>query len=177
VKALKVNFVVRRPMGVWPWALVILMLSAFAALQGWRAWGDQARVRMLQREQVSLTQQLEAVVAVKRGAIERRNMLPAYAADAAAVAKLAAFPLDRVLSSLEAAQVQGVKVVSVETSASEATARVELEFTDHTALLNYLEVINAGEPTPRWVLLQAQINVVGGTENVGMIVSKWVVSK
>jgi hypothetical protein len=173
MKALKADFAVRRPIGAWPWAVAISVLSLLTAYQGWRAWGPQARVRVLQEEHESLKRKMDVVSQARRDAIARSNVIPAYAADAAAVAKMAGFPLDRVLQSLESAQVQSVKVTGLEISASEGSVRTELEFADHAALLGYIEALNAGEPRARWVLLQTQIGSAAGAGNVGVIVSHW----
>lgn len=173
MKALKADFAFRRPIGAWPWVVLILMLGAFTAYQGWHAWTQQAHVRALQQERASLAQQLDLANQAHRDASARLSIRPAYATDAAAVAKTAGFPLDRVLSSIESVQVPGVKVTSLEISASEGTVHAELEFADHTALLGYLEEINAGEPTRRWMLLQAQIASSAGASSVGTIVSSW----
>jgi len=173
MKALKVDFAIKRPIGAWPWVLLILALGSFAAYQGSRAGVQQPRVLALQEERASLTQQLDRASQARRDGVARSNVVPVYASDAAAVAKVAGFPVDRVLLSLESAQVQGVKVTGLEISASEGSARVELEFADHTALLAYLEAINAGEPKPRWVLLQAQVGAVAGVGSTGVIVSNW----
>lgn len=173
MKALKADFALKRPIGAWPWVLLLMVLGSFAAHQGLRAWGQQPQVLALQRERASLMQQLDRAGQVRRDAVARSSVIPVYASDAAAVAKVAAFPLDRVLLSLESAQVQGVKVTSLEISATDSTARAELEFADHAALLGYLEAVNAGEPTPRWALLQAQIAPAPGAGNSGVIVSSW----
>lgn len=173
MKALKADFALKRPIGAWPWVLLILVLGSFAAYQGWRAWAQQTRVLVLQKEHASLTQQLDLASQARRDAVARSSVIPIYASDAAAVAKVAAFPVDRVLLSLESAQVQGMKVTGLEVSASEGRARAELEFADHATLLAYLEAINAGEPKPRWVLLQAQSTAAAGAGSTGAIVSNW----
>jgi len=173
MKALKADFARKRPIGAWPWVLLILVLGSVVAYQGWRAWAQQTRVLALQQERAGLTQQLDLASQARRDAVARSSVIPVYASDAAAVAKVAGFALDRVLLSLESAQVQGVKVSGLEISATEGTARAELEFADHTTLLAYLGAINAGEPKPRWILLQAQVASAAGIGNTGTIVSSW----
>jgi hypothetical protein len=174
MKALKIEFAARRPVPRWLWAVATLAFGALALHQGWQAWALQERVAALRSQADALaTEQAERSAQARRETAGRVRVEPAYARDAAAVAKIAGFPLDRVLVSLESAQVLGVKLTSLEVSAVESTARAELEFADHTALLNYLEAINAGEPQPRWALLQAQMALAPGGANVASIVSRW----
>ena len=81
---------------------------------------------------------------------------PAYARDALAVARTAAFPLQPVLRSLETVAVEGVRVSAIELNATRGGADVTLEFDDYKALLAYLELLNEGEATPRWSLVRAE---------------------
>jgi hypothetical protein len=174
MRALKVEFAARKPVPQWLWVVATLAFGALALHQGWQAWALQERVTALRGEADALaTEQVERSTQARRETAGRVRVEPAYARDAAAIAKIARFPLDRVLVSLESAQVQGVKVTSLELSAVEATARAELEFADHAALLNYLEAINAGEPQPRWALMRAQMAPSPGGPNVASISSSW----
>lgn len=172
MRALKVEFSVKRPVSAGLWAALILALVAFAVDQGWRAWVLQQRLHVLRAESAVLTQQIEQLAQARRDAAARAQAAPPYAQDAAAVAKIAGFPLDQVLASLESAQVLGVKVTELDVSAVDGMVRAELEFSDHPALLNYLEAINAGEPKPRWTLLQAQLGAASGG-NWASITSSW----
>ena len=177
MKLLHADFAVRRSMGAWPWVLLALLLSVFAGYQGWRAWNQQISVSALQKEQESLRQQVDLASQAQRETFSRLSAKPAYAADAAAIAKMASFPLARVLSAMESARVEGVRLTGLEISASEGSVRAELEFAEHSALLNYLEAINAGEPAPRWLLLQAQISPTAPASNLGVIVSTWILGR
>jgi hypothetical protein len=173
MRALKVEFVARKPTRGWIWTGLSLALCVFAADQGWRARVLQQQVQALRAEAEVLAQKNDRARQASSVAAARSAVEPAYAKDAAAVAKIAGFPLDRVLASLESAQVIGVKVSGLEVSAGEATARAELEFSDHPSLLNYLEAINAGEPKPRWVLQRAQIAHATSGSNTATIISNW----
>jgi hypothetical protein len=173
MKALKADFVLKRPVGAWPWLLLALALAVFGGYQGRQAWAQHARIGVLQDESTSITRRLELAREGRRDAVALQSIRPPYAADAAVVAKMAAFPLAQILSSIESAQVPGVRVVGLEVSSSDGTVRADLEFADHAALLGYLESINAGEPQPRWVLLQAQIASAGAVGNLAAITSKW----
>jgi hypothetical protein len=173
MKALNADFVLKRPIGALPWGLLALLVVVFGGYQGRQAWAQHARIGVLQDESASILHKLELAKQGRRDAVALQSIRPLYVADAAVVAKMAAFPLAQILSSIESAQVPEVKVVGLEVSASEGTARADLEFADHAALLSYLEAINAGEPQPRWVLLQAQIASTGAVANLAAITSKW----
>lgn len=69
----------------------------------------------------------------------------------------------QVLTALEATALVGVTPMSVEMAASDGVARVEVSFTDHARLLEYLEALNAGQGDLRWVLVQAQTQPAGGS--------------
>lgn len=176
MKALRADFAVRRPIGVWPWLALILAMSGFAAYQGWLGWVQMNRISALKIEQATLSQELDLAEQSQQQAGEKRKMTPPYAADAAAILKIASFPLNRVLASLESAQVLGVKITGLEALPLEGTVRVELEFTDHASLLSYIEAINAGEPTPHWVLVQAQVSQGVPASNSATLMSSWTVT-
>lgn len=60
------------------------------------------------------------------------------------------------LVALESIEIVGVTPVSIEVSPSERSIRLEVEFADYSTLLKYVDGLNAGENSPRWVLVQAQ---------------------
>jgi hypothetical protein len=88
------------------------------------------------------------------------------------MAKIAGFPLNRVLASLEATRVQGVKLTTLRVSATDGDVEGELEFSDQEALTRYVEDINAGETKRRWWLMQAQMDS-GGGKGIASIASHW----
>src|SRR5436190_1310152 len=104
MRALKVEFAARRPLPWWLWAGTILILGALAVQQGRQAWRLQERLHGLRREGATLTQQLERSEQARREAASRLLIEPAYLRDAAQIAQIAGFPLDRLLASLESAQ-------------------------------------------------------------------------
>ncbi len=84
---------------------------------------------------------------------------------AAAIAKLAAFPIDRVL------RVPGVNLTALDIPAAEGSVRVELVYTANDALMSYMDKINAGEPKARWQLPQAK-TALGGVTSAASIASQ-----
>ncbi len=173
MKRLKVEFARPHETAWWLPAGLCAALLLAAARQGEEAWSTHKRAAVVEREAAALTVQLEAAMQAQRGAMESLARLPLYANDAAALAKMASFPVDRVFTALESTQVEGVKLTAIEITAHDGEVRVNLEFAEYAMLLRYLEEINAGEPTPRWALLQAQITQYATIPNSGVIVSRW----
>lgn len=161
MRALPVNLVNPRPWRTWAGALVFVAATAVAAAQGWRAWQAYMATRNLQRQSQQQAphtdQSATAPVAIDSTTIE-----PAYAADAAAVAKLASFDVAGVLANIEAAKVLGVRVVSIEIAAAEATTRIEIESPDHQAAVQYTAALNKADKSHRWDLSRAQLHQTSG---------------
>ena len=173
MRALNVEFVARRPVSPSLLGALTLALLLFAGHQGWQAWRLHEQVVAVESEISKLTLQLDRTLQAKRDIASHVPVEPAYARDALAVAKVAAFPVDRVLVSIEGARVQGVRLTALDISAAENTASADLEFTDHDALMRYLEDINAGEERPRWRLVQAQTASAGTGVSTATIRSTW----
>jgi hypothetical protein len=173
LKALDIEFVAKRPASPWLLGALTFAFCLMALWEGWQAWLLRPQVLAAESEMSKLTIQLDRALQAKRDAASAAAIEPAYARDAQAVAKLAAFPLARVLASLEGARVQGVRLSALDISAAENAASAELEFSDHDALMRYLEEINAGEERPRWRLAQAQTANTGSGMNTATIRSTW----
>ncbi|HET9645624.1 MAG TPA: hypothetical protein VFP68_20215 [Burkholderiaceae bacterium] len=168
MKALKVNFAPRRRLPVWCWYLPGALVFGIAAQQGWQAWRLREQTELLRAESVRLSAQIDQA----RVAAQRPVSPPLYAKDAAEIARVASFPLNAVLTAVESARVQTVKMTSLEISAGEYAVRAGLEFGDYNALAEYLEAINAGEARARWHLVQAQLGS-SGAPNTATIASRW----
>ena len=157
MRPLAVNFVRRR--SIWPWlgyALSIALL-AVAAFQSWSALASMKQVRLTEEEVLRISAAVDAKRKPPAGTPTQKAAEMPYAQDAAALAKLAGFDTGRVLAALESAQIVGVKVTALDILPAERVARVELEVADPTALLKFLEQINAGlEPARGWQLTRAQ---------------------
>lgn len=170
MKALKIEFA--PPRRVSPGLLygLALALTVLAGQQGWEAWQLQQQNRVIEAEILSLTAQLEQA---QREAQARVKPPPPYLADALAVARLAAFPVNCVFTALEATRVEGVRLTVLDIAADEGKVKVELEFSDHEALLRYLEQLNAGEAKQRWMLQQARSAQAPGGQGAASIYSAW----
>lgn len=71
---------------------------------------------------------------------------PPYQADAERWASMAAFDVSGVFDALEAAQVDGVRVTSIDLQAHSREVLVEVEGPDLVAILKYIERLNASNP-------------------------------
>lgn len=172
MKALKVEFAPPRRVPPWVLYLASALLLALAAQQGCEAWRLHLQAESVEMEIAALKVKIEQAQQARREALERQRAEPPYAKDLAEIARVAAFPIDRVFASIESARVIGVRLTALDVSPPEGAARAELEFSDHEALFNYLDAINAGEDKRRWTLVQAQLGS-GGNANTATITSKW----
>lgn len=169
---LNIEFAPPRRISPWLWAVLIGLPAMVGAQQGLQAWQAQTRLRLAERDIAALTQQLAENDIARRDAMLGTER-PAYEADAQEIAKMAAFPVDQVLTAVESARVQGVRLVGLDLSAVEGTARAELEFSTHEALMQYIEEINAGESAPRWTLNQIQSAQGAGAGSAATLTSRW----
>lgn len=176
MRALNAEFAPPRRMPAWVWIGLSIACLVIAGHQGREAWQLHQQVASMRKEAVALSAQIEASRQAQREAEERARTPPPYAKDAAAIAKMAAFPLDRVLRVLETVRVEGVRLTSLDISTSEGTVRAELAYSNLDVLLRYVDDLNAGEAVPRWRLLQAQTAVQGptsGPAGTATITSEW----
>jgi hypothetical protein len=175
MKALNIDFAPRRRIPTRLWIALSLCLGVLAGQQVRQAWMLQQHARETELKIAAMSQQLDRLRQARQDADRQALKELPYGRDAAAVAKLASFPLDRVLRTLEATRVQGIKLSALDI-AGDGLVKADLEFTDHEMLMRYLEELNAGEPTPRWRLVQAQSGIGGaGTAavNTATISSQW----
>ena len=161
MRSLDIDLSTRPAVATWFCVAIALGGSGMAAWWGWSAW-------QLGHEVTRATVRANKASALLQ-ATRQRAAPPAIAAsdapfaqDAFQIAERASFDAGRILATLESPRVLGARVVVIEVSAVDRSARVELEFVDATALHGYLDDINAGEPTRRWNLTR-----VSGAPNSG----------
>ena len=172
MRPLKVDFAPpRRPvLALAAWAVVCAAATVVLGLGAWRAW--DARSLSVAREAANASEiaRLRDVLQVRAARLAVSATAPAYQRDAVTVARMAAFPTQQVLKSLETVAIDGVRVMAIELNASQATADVTLEFDDYRSLLAYLEALNEGETTSRWSLVRAESS---GARRQAVIRSIW----
>jgi hypothetical protein len=171
VKPLRVDFAPKRRLPRRPLFALAIAFSLLALQQGWEAMKLQRRLRDVEREVLDLSADIDRATRARLAAAEAKRSEPLYARDARAMAKIAGFPLNRVLASLEATRVQGVKLTTLRVSATDGDVEGELEFTDQESLMHYVDGINAGELKPRWRLMQAQMDSSGTGKGIASIAS------
>jgi hypothetical protein len=170
MRAPTIEFMPARPR--WGWlSLWVIACVLAAGYGGWSGWQAREVAMVLDRENLALAQEINKLNEDSAPArVSPGGPSAAYLEDAQSVARTAAFPLQQVLKALETAHVPGVKLSSIDIHPDQGTADVALEFTDHQALFAYLELINEGEPTPRWRLKQASTTATAGASSAGQAV-------
>jgi hypothetical protein len=172
MRSLKVEFApARRPvvaLALWGAACALAALALGTA--AWQSWEHRQAVVARTASDTQEATRLRAVLRERADRAAASAAAPAYARDALVVAKAAAFPMQPVLRSLETVAVDGVRVTAIELNAARGGADVTLEFDDYKALLAYLELLNEGEPAPRWALVRAEAS---GARRQAVIRSAW----
>lgn len=135
---------------------MFVVAAAIAAVQGWRAWQALRVMRDIQFQSQQQAPRTDPS-ATRPVTTASPATEPAYAADAAAIAKLARFDIAGVLANIEAAKVPGIRVVSIEMAAIESTTRVEIESPDQQAVIQYLAKLNNADKSHRWGLMRTQL--------------------
>lgn len=170
MRALKVEFAPRRKLPVAAWYAMAVVLAALAAQQGVEAWQLTQRQQALRAKVDQLRGESDRQEQLREEAKAKASMPLPYAQDAAAVAKLARFPIERLLATLESVQIVGVKVVSLNVEPAQGEVRMEVEYPDQGALLKYLAALNSTEG-PAWRLQQAQFAAT--QPGTATLVSQW----
>ena len=57
------------------------------------------------------------------------------------------------LTACESVEVEGALPIALEVAPAELWIRVEVEFSDHAKLLEYIDGLKPGEPRPNWSLV------------------------
>lgn len=163
----------RHPPPRWAWMVLAALLLAAAALAMFalKAERDLAASRV---EELALRQD---AAASPRPQLPRVQPVMPYDASARAVLAQAQAGWGPLLASLESMEVVGVTPVSIDVSTADRQIRVDLEFSDLATLLRFVDEINAGEPAPRWRLLQAQgaarVPTMSAAATVATILGTW----
>lgn len=157
MRPILVDFAPRR---VWTgpliaWAVVCGLGTAALCLKAGMAWEQ----RQAFAEQAASSEQtlvtLDAKLRDARAAAATQGP-PSYARDALEAARVARFPTQAVLRSMESTAVDGIRINSIALQPAQRSAEIGLEFSDYKTLLKYVEQLNEGEPTTPWVLVRAQ---------------------
>jgi hypothetical protein len=140
------------------WLMVAALAVAAVGACAW-AWAARADLMAAQARLTDLTrvQQETADAETKRPAV-----VPPYDSSARQMLKERLTPWPAALTAIENVAMAGVTVTSIEASASEGKVLLEVNFSDHAKLLEYVDALNAGlEPSVegwRWAIRQTQLN-------------------
>ncbi|WAC72443.1 hypothetical protein OU995_23275 [Roseateles sp. SL47] len=148
------------PRRVWTapligWAVLCGIGTATLCLMAGVAWeARQAAAESAAQSQSNLALLDQSLRDARMAAATQKP--PAYARDALEAARVAGFPTQAVLRSLEATASDGIRITSIALQPAQGSAEVALEFSDYEMLLKYIEQLNEGEPQARWMLVRAQ---------------------
>jgi hypothetical protein len=125
--------------GLW---LVVLVL---AALHGYL--GSELKRQQETREAADARAHAQA-------AAPKPRLMPPYQEEALAAFRRAALPEAAAFTELERVAVVGIQLRSIDDDPSVSTVTVELDAASDAVLVDYVDQLNAGMPTPRWHIRQ-----------------------
>lgn len=135
----------------WAWGVVGL-LAAIAVGMGLLTHRESRKLDELKSQLADLQRQLAEPSIAPIAVIQKSP----YDASAREMLALATSEWPAMLTALESVTLVGVTPTAVEIAPAERWIRVEVEFADYAKLLEYVDALNAGNPKPRWGLVQAQ---------------------
>lgn len=139
------------------WAILTVMCLFLAMQQLWFGRIAQEELQLADTVNRSIAERINASLPA---APDGSNAAPAapvpYFEEARELVRQAEFPLQPMLRNLEAAQQSGVHVIGLEIAANPTGARATIDFANYEGLQDYLDQLNAGEPTVQWRLMQTQ---------------------
>lgn len=169
MRVLPVDLASKRPWRAWAGAAACLVASVTACTQGWQAWQAYRQQSGIERR----ARQLEPLFGLARASAAddaAASAVPAYAADAAAVAKTAGFDIVGAFATLESAQVAGVRVAAFDILTADPAVRIDIEAPDHLAVIRYVAELNAANAAQVWALTRTQ--ALPGTGSVTATISR-----
>jgi hypothetical protein len=153
MKQLSVDLRSRSAPPRWAWGLVGLIFLLAIGL-GLAAYRESRKLEAFKAQRDDLLRQLAEPPKPSPAMAQK---MP-YDASAREMLALAASEWPAMLTALESVEIIGVTPVALEIAPAERWIRVEVEFADYARLLEYVDGLNAGEPKPKWGLVQAQTN-------------------
>lgn len=173
MRALKVEFLPATPSRVRLvlCALGCLGVSAYLVVRSWQAH-HQIQLLDQQNLQISLeVNELEELATHSSLPSREATDQPPYYLDALKLAKTSAFPTQQVLITLERTHVAGVRISNIDIDQERGVVDVAIEFADMKALLQFVEVLNDGEPESKWQLVRAETGT--GNKKPAQILARW----
>ncbi len=166
MKRLNVDLRSRSAPPVWLWP--ILVAGTLGTLALWAGALDATdRLGELTARRDGLMREIATQAATESTGSPVALVVDRAAGEARA-ALLAGWPA--MLTALETVDIDGVDLRAVEIAATERWIVVDAEFLDFATLLRFVDELNAGEPLPRWAIVQATIQPGKGAESRGTAV-------
>jgi hypothetical protein len=162
MREIRVEFAATRPTPAW---FTVTALTILIPLIGWQAWHVMELNAELQRSRESkaiIERQIEQARAQRKEA-EDRAREAAQTPEARSLAAIRSFPLDDVLTSVETARMDGVRLMALDIAAADGTVRLECEYVNLEKILQYVAKLNEISAHLRWQLLSARANPAGGS--------------
>lgn len=173
MRPINVEFAQNPPLPKWVWNLALFIVSLVVLAEGLYAWHAWRLYRTAQNQEQTILAQLSQRQRAWQMNIQPIQPAPAYLDDAKNILKIENFPLNSVFTAIEALNMPDIKVIGIEVSPAEGTARVELEVSNNDAMLKALDQINQGEPQPRWLLTDGHADVPNNNKGHATLESKW----
>ncbi len=150
------------------WGVVGLLIG-IAVTVGMFSYRESRQLVALNAQLTDLAGQLRAA---PRATVVVLKKMP-YDSSAREMLGLAVSDWPSMLAALESVEIVGVTPTALEISPAEKWIRVDVEFSDYSQLLEYINGLNAGDSQPRWRLIQAQKGAAlnGTLERPGSAVS------
>lgn len=159
MKPVRADFAPPRVPARWMWLTLAVLAAAAIGAGGFALY----RLKALDEQRAALERAEDERRAAAVVVLPKPAVAPPYQRSAEEMLAEHRLAWPEVLTALEATAMVGVTPVSVEMAASDGIALVEVNFSDHARLLEYLEALNAGQGDLRWVLVQAQTQAAGGS--------------
>lgn len=173
MRPINVEFVNKASLPKWVWSLGCVAAACAVTLQGAFAWRSLEALNAAQETERTMVAQLVQLQSTLQITAPRRQIAPSYQNDAERTAKLATFPLNNVLTAIEALNQPEVKVIGLEVMAAEASVRIALEVNDNDGTLRALSQLNQGEQVPLWSPSSGSPATQGNGAGRATLVSIW----
>lgn len=173
MRALVIEFQEKRIFPPWMWTVLLSIFGAIAVIQSvhaFRLWEALSTARHKQQTLVTEYERLQQTIQKNQ---VTRPLEPSYFKDAESIQRWAEFPLNNVLTAIESIETPDLTVTSLEVSATDRTARVELAVKDSNVVTEVIQQLNQGEPKPRWLLINGANLSASGPDGKVSLISNW----
>ena len=171
MRPIDIEFLPSAEKPVWLGYLLTGLLAFGAVFGGWEVWDLAMKNQKLDLDISNLHTELTKYSEVTA---ERRRQVkfPVTIADAKRD-KLASFPLGEILTTLENARIEGVRVGTLDIHAKDGIVKLEIEASDVDLFFKYLDALNINQRQEKWRLVRLQAPPLPALGVVASIASEW----